>query len=283
MILCRYFVLFIMYSFMGWIYESCYCTLKDHGWQNRGFLYGPIVPIYGFGALGVTIVFHELPNTQLQNATLLQVFVICYLGSVVLEYTTSFALEKIFHAKWWDYSNVPLNINGRVCVPASLGFGIAGILINTYVIPVIIALDIFNYTFIIELLALIFMMILGMDIALTVSALTTFAKEFERLNTQFNTYMSEKYDNTYEALADKKAEFIEKKNASKEAAIVRKEIATEKLLDLKEQFTEEHLSNIIKNLSEIERGQLRHIVKFSHPVEGTKSFMEKASNKLKKK
>ena len=281
MILTRYFVLFIIYSLMGWIYESAYCTIKDHGWQNRGFLYGPIVPIYGFGALGVTILFHDIPVATFQNASELKVFLICYFGSIVLEYTTSFTLEKLFHAKWWDYSNVPININGRVCLPASIAFGVAGVIINKYVIPVIIGLDLFKHSLIIELMALFFMMLLGMDLALTVSALTSFSKEFERLNNSFNAYMTEKYDSTCESINDKKVAVITKTIASKEAAFVKRDIAAEKLNEIKEQFMEEYISNVIKNMPEIQRGQFRHIVKFSHPARGTKKYMEKAALYIK--
>ena len=58
-----------------------------------------------------------------------RIFLICFFGSIVLDYTTSWALEKLFHAYWWDYSDVICNINGRVCLPASIGFGLAGILV----------------------------------------------------------------------------------------------------------------------------------------------------------
>ena len=102
MLVSKYFVWFIIYSFMGWIYESTYCTIRKHHWENRGFLHGPIVPIYGVGALLASILFSEFPISGMQEASNLKIFLICFFGSIVLEYTTSWALEKLFHAYWWE-------------------------------------------------------------------------------------------------------------------------------------------------------------------------------------
>lgn len=93
MLVSKYFVWFIIYSFMGWIYESTYCTIRKHHWENRGFLHGPIVPIYGVGALLASILFSEFPISGMQEASNLKIFLICFFGSIVLEYTTSWALE----------------------------------------------------------------------------------------------------------------------------------------------------------------------------------------------
>ena len=79
---------------MGWVYESIFCTIKNRQWENRGFLHGPIVPIYGVGALLASIVFSSLPVESLQQASSLTIFLICFLGSIVLEYFTSWAFDK---------------------------------------------------------------------------------------------------------------------------------------------------------------------------------------------
>lgn len=113
---------FIIYSIFGWIYESCYVSVKTGNLVNRGFLNGPIIPIYGIGATIVMIVFSPFKN---------QVFFI-YLGGMilatVLEYVTSYLMEKIFHAKWWDYSDSKYNINGRICLLSSLFWGFLSVL-----------------------------------------------------------------------------------------------------------------------------------------------------------
>lgn len=166
MIVSKYFVWFIIYSFMGWIYESTYCTIRKHHWENRGFLHGPIVPIYGVGALLASILFSELPISGLQEAGNLKIILICFFGSIVLEYTTSWGLEKLFHAYWWDYSDVFCNINGRVCLPASIGFGCAGILVVRVIYPFVNGMTHNTNPYLMEGLALAFMFVFGMDMAL---------------------------------------------------------------------------------------------------------------------
>ena len=186
MLVSKYFVWFIIYSFMGWIYESTYCTIRKHHWENRGFLHGPIVPIYGVGALLASILFSEFPISGMQEASNLKIFLICFFGSIVLEYTTSWALEKLFHAYWWDYSNVICNINGRVCLPASIGFGLAGILVVRVIYPFVSGMTHDTNVYLMEALSLVFMFLFGMDMALTVSALTNFAKNFNRIESEIN-------------------------------------------------------------------------------------------------
>ena len=124
--LSRYFLWFLGFGLLGWIYETSYVTIKEKKWSNRGFLFGPVLPIYGVGAALICAVVEFVLK---DGYTWWQIFLISYLGSVVLEYSTHWTLEKLFHAYWWDYRDMPLNINGRVCVPASIAFGLAGLLV----------------------------------------------------------------------------------------------------------------------------------------------------------
>ena len=116
------FIWFVLYSILGWIYETAYCSVKSLKWDDRGMLIGPYCPIYGVGAVLDVLLLSGLPNWK-------AVFLACMLGSAVLEYTTSYLTERIFHAVWWDYSNIPFNFHGRICLPCSLGFGVAGIVV----------------------------------------------------------------------------------------------------------------------------------------------------------
>ncbi|WP_071130344.1 putative ABC transporter permease [Enterococcus timonensis] len=122
-------LLFFMYSFLGWSWETVYVSLRQKHFAYRGFLFGPITPIYGFAILGVLYFLEPLQN----NVGLL------FVGAVVIcsvaEYVTSFALEKMFHASWWDYHDVPLNVNGRIALPISLFWGLACLGIVYYVQP----------------------------------------------------------------------------------------------------------------------------------------------------
>lgn len=127
-----YFVLyFFVYGFLGWCTEVAFAACKEKRFVNRGFLNGPICPIYGIG-VGVVVQFLSPYKENL---------VLLYVTSVVLvttlEWLTGFILEKIFHNKWWDYSNMPLNLNGYVCLLFSLIWGVACVIIVDFIHPVV--------------------------------------------------------------------------------------------------------------------------------------------------
>ena len=189
MIIAAYFVNFIVFSFMGWVWETVYCTFKTKHWQNRGFLYGPVCPIYGTAAVTAMIVFNFVPVLNTGSLASWKIFLICAAGSAVIEYTTSYVLEKIFHAVWWDYSKVPLNVNGRICLPATCGFGLAGIVIVRYLFPFIRSLHQENRPLLNEGLSLFFMFLFAMDLALTIASLTELITKMESYSREFNARM----------------------------------------------------------------------------------------------
>ena len=189
MIIAAYFVNFIVFSFMGWVWETVYCTFKTKHWQNRGFLYGPVCPIYGTAAVTALIVFNFVPVLNTGSLASWKIFLICAVGSAVIEYTTSYVLEKIFHAVWWDYSKVPLNVNGRICLPATCGFGLAGIVIVRYLFPFIRSLHQENRPLLNEGLSLFFMFLFAMDLALTIASLTELITKMENYSREFNARM----------------------------------------------------------------------------------------------
>ena len=173
MFVCRYFVLFIIYSFLGYLLEVIFCVVKEKRIDNRGFLYGPICPIYGIGALLIILILH-LFNVYNIVVTPVRIFIISFFGSMILEYLTSFILEKMFHSTWWDYSDTPLNINGRVCVFYSFFFGIAGLVIAYVLIPYVFNLLKNVSPIQYEILSLIFMFLFASDIAITVNSIINF-------------------------------------------------------------------------------------------------------------
>lgn len=123
------FMYLFIYSVIGWICEVIFCRIVHGKWTNRGFLSGPYCPIYGFGALFILLLLKPFTSNPIL------IFVLSVLITTTLEYITSFAMEKIFNAKWWDYSNEPLNINGRVCIGTAIPFGILGIILVYFVHP----------------------------------------------------------------------------------------------------------------------------------------------------
>lgn len=117
------FLLFMTYSFLGWCLEVGCKLIEKKKFINRGFLIGPYCPIYGYGALIMTIILIKYINDPVT------LFIMIILSCSLLEYITSYALEKIFHTRWWDYSKKRFNINGRICLETMIPFGIFGMLI----------------------------------------------------------------------------------------------------------------------------------------------------------
>ena len=119
----NYIALFFIYSFLGWSIETIGDTIKKKKFVNRGFLLGPYCPIYGAGVLLITIFLTKYKEDVW--ITFFMSLLIC--GT--LEYLTSYIMEKIFNARWWDYSQRKFNINGRICLETLIPFGLAGIII----------------------------------------------------------------------------------------------------------------------------------------------------------
>ena len=137
-----YFFLFFLYSVLGWIVETSYVAVIDKKIVNRGFLIGPYLPIYGLSSIIMILYLSQYKENPL-TVFLLAIFVCSF-----LEYITSYLMEKIFKARWWDYSNLKFNLNGRVCLRNSTLFGILGLLLIYIVNPLLIKLIInMNKTF----------------------------------------------------------------------------------------------------------------------------------------
>lgn len=112
-------VLFFTYSFIGWLWETCYCSIKDHHFAYRGFLFGPYCPVYGFAVTTILITTYPFQD----NIFLL--FVVGVIVVSIFEYVASWLLEKLFHMKLWDYSHLKGNIQGRVAPQISFFGGLA--------------------------------------------------------------------------------------------------------------------------------------------------------------
>lgn len=112
-----YFMLFIAYSLIGWVVEVVGILIQEKKFINRGFLIGPYCPIYGVG--GITIIL--LLNKYMEDPIIL--FVMAIVICSLLEYFTSYVMEKLFKTRWWDYSNFKFNINGRICLETMWAFG----------------------------------------------------------------------------------------------------------------------------------------------------------------
>lgn len=129
-----YFLLFFVYSILGWLMEVIRIFIHNGKLVNRGFLIGPYCPIYGHGVLLMTFLLRKYQND------IFATFIFSILICGILEYFTSYFMEKIFHARWWDYTNRKFNINGRICLDNLIAFGILGCIILYITNPVILSL-----------------------------------------------------------------------------------------------------------------------------------------------
>ena len=125
-------IMLFLFSILGWVMEVTLKFIQYHRFINRGFLIGPYCPIYGFGVVGVTILVGGLlGRAGTYPETFMAGFVICGF----LEYMTSLYMEKMFHARWWDYSNKPMNLHGRIWIGNLILFGLASVIIVKLIDP----------------------------------------------------------------------------------------------------------------------------------------------------
>ena len=122
-------LLFFFYCFCGWVWESCYVSVLKRRWVNRGFLQGPLPPLYGSGA--IIILVATLPVKE----NLLLIWLFGMLAATILEYITGAAMEKIFKVRYWDYSNQKFQLNGHICLSSSIAWGFFSILMVRVIHP----------------------------------------------------------------------------------------------------------------------------------------------------
>ncbi len=207
------FIYFFIYSICGWFLETIYCRLLDGKWTNRGFLFGPYCPIYGFGSL---LIIYFLDNFK-DNP--IEVFFFGMIFTSVLEYITSFLLEKIFNAKWWDYTNYKFNINGRVCLVNSLEFAILGLVLTYIAHPFISNIVLQIPSAINQIVALLLFFIIGIDLCSTIASLLNLKEKLSMLE-YYKEELKKKYPKKkfsdfeiYKELSNYRKRLVEKHNA----------------------------------------------------------------------
>ena len=131
--LTQYFLLFMIYSIAGWVLEVTCKLIEYKRFINRGFLIGPYCPIYGWGAVAITFLLYRYSYDPLI------LFFMTLLTCSILEYATSWVMEKLFKARWWDYSKRKFNVDGRVCLGTMIPFGIFGMILTYVTNPLIIS------------------------------------------------------------------------------------------------------------------------------------------------
>lgn len=160
-----YSLLFFACSILGWCIEVLCKLIQFHRFINRGFLVGPWCPIYGFGAVFISLLLSRHAEDPLA------VFGLAILICGILEYSTSYMMEKIFHARWWDYSTKKFNLNGRVCADTLLPFGLLGLLLVYAITPVMFScFDLLSETMI-QIICLSLSLLFLVDITISTTTL----------------------------------------------------------------------------------------------------------------
>ena len=172
----KLFLAYMLYSIIGWIMEVIVTIIEDKELVNRGFLIGPYCPIYGVGFLGITLL---LKKYMVHPIGLF--FLIIGLCSAI-EYITSLIMEKLFKARWWDYSNRLLNIDGRVCLINSLGFGVLGMLALYYINPYVEKIINSFSPSLINILSIILFVIHFIDIIVSFKIMAKFKDKIKLIN-----------------------------------------------------------------------------------------------------
>ena len=214
--LCELFLLYIAYSTLGWCGEMLYCSVpKGRLCEKRGFLNGFLCPIYGHGALLVLYCLHG----GFRNP-LLTFFFGAVLTSV-LEYFTSWIMEKLFHMRWWDYSHYKLQLNGRVCLLNSTCFGLACVLLCHLVQPWLWAhITALGYAVSVPLASFIFGIYL-MDTVLSVRSafqLSAQMGKLRALQTELKDFLAEKREESLERGAERRTEVRERARSLRDGA-----------------------------------------------------------------
>lgn len=168
-----YLALFYVYGFLGWLLEVIFHLFKSHKFINRGFLKGPICPIYGVGM--VALVWFLSPF--IYNVVIL--FVLAVILTSLLEYMTGYLLEVIFQNKWWDYSQMPLNVKGYICLPFSLIWGVLGVILVKFVNPHVTSL-VMMFENHLNIIVISISILFIIDIILTIIQVTNFNADIKK-------------------------------------------------------------------------------------------------------
>lgn len=165
-----YFVIFTIYSFVGWCMEMVVCYYETKTWVNRGFLLGPICPIYGCGCIIITLLLKRYLNDPVV------LFVMAVTFCSILEYFTSYIMEKIFKARWWDYSDKKYNLNGRICLENSVAFGVLGLLLSYVINPFVVEVLGMIPNYILNIIASVIFVLFVVDNAVSFKVISGFTK-----------------------------------------------------------------------------------------------------------
>lgn len=197
--IATYFLLFMVYSVAGWLLEVTCKSIEAKKFVNRGFMIGPYCPIYGCGAIAITILLHRYTDDWIV------LFSMSFITCGILEYATSYVMEKLFHARWWDYSRRKYNINGRICLETLIPFGILGLLVMYVTNPFILSNLAKLPEQTLNMIAIILSTLFGIDGFISLVVVSNVRMAGTKVNKEYETM-----DNTEEMTAKVKQILLEK-------------------------------------------------------------------------
>ena len=171
-----FFYIFFTYSVIGWIVESLYVSIKEKKIINRGFLIGPYCPIYGCGSLAMILYLNQYKNN------IITVFFLAVVLCSILEYLTSYLMEKLFNARWWDYSKEKFNLNGRICGKNAILFGIGGVVLIYILHPTLEKISSIIPTKALNIITIIFLIIFITDTIFSLKIVNKLRQTITNLN-----------------------------------------------------------------------------------------------------
>ncbi len=260
---------FIVYSFVGWCVEVIYYTVNTGKFVNRGFLNGPVCPIYGFGFVLVIVLLTPIKDN----------FLILFAGSclvtTLIELMTGFALEKIFHEHWWDYSDEKFNFKGYICLKFTLAWGFA----CTFALLIVHApiqglLDRLPRSVGYIIIAICGAVYIA-DLTVTVMAICSITKEL-RLTKELSLEIRRLSDRIGEQISDTTSDILEKTEDSRAKLELRADAYKQKL----DAAQERRRAEWQETKAEYERLKARYIQLFSKRAGLNKRRIEKAFPKL---
>lgn len=290
---------FYFYSFVGWIWESCYVSAKNGHWVNRGFLHGPMLPIYGSGA--VMMLFVSMPFQD----NLLLTFFAGMIGATLLEYVTGWAMERLFKMRYWDYTYKKIHLNGYICLDSSITWGLFTIIMTTWIHPPVDILVTRTLSVVIDyVLIFLITIIFGIDLyrsarsafdmAKAIESMQKIHAELDRIQVQSallkketEAYLQENLGEVMERLDELKLRVLNAYEDNREKAAQTKQSMIEKLDQLKElDIRQRELGGagdgILARLGEAQAGILRRNPDAKAGRRTERAFAE-LKEKLKKK
>ena len=178
--LSKLFLCFIIFSFIGWFLEVLYGIYKLKKFVNRGFLMGPLCPIYGISCVIMYLIFSQIKNPII-------LFLASALFCSIIEYVASYILEKIFKVRWWDYDYMKFNINGRICLEMVIPFGLLGFISTYYIVPFVLSIINRLPIIYIYIITLILLLLLITDVIVSILIITKFKKNGAKSQNKDNT------------------------------------------------------------------------------------------------